>query len=105
MPESIVPNVRDRAAIDRANAQKSNGPRTAAGKQRSSLNALRHGLTGHTIVLPTEDLAAYQRHSHSFLAEYQPRGATESLFSLGIYRQLDNAAKILKMRQDAKLPY
>ena len=48
MPESIVPNGHDRAAdravINRANAQKSTGPRTAAGKQRSSLNALRHGI-------------------------------------------------------------
>jgi len=32
-----------RAAVNKANAQKSTGPRTAAGKQRSSLNALRHG--------------------------------------------------------------
>src|SRR5260370_16865199 len=68
----------DRAAINRANAQKSTGPRTEAGKQRSKLNALRHGLTGHTIVLPTEDQAAYQRHSHAFLDEYRPKGATET---------------------------
>jgi len=68
----------NRAAINRANAQKSTGPRTPAGKQRSSLNALRHGLTGHTVVLPTEDHAAYQRHSQSFLDEYRPKEATES---------------------------
>jgi len=30
----------DRAAINKANAQKSTGPRTRAGKLRSSLNAL-----------------------------------------------------------------
>src|SRR5579864_7480750 len=68
----------DRTAINRANAQKSTGPRTEAGKQRSSLNALRHGLTGHTIVLPSEDQSAYQRHSQSFLDEYRPKGATET---------------------------
>jgi hypothetical protein len=68
----------NRAAINRANAQKSTGPRTPAGKQRSSLNALRHGLTGHTVVLPTEDHAAYQRHSQSFLDEYRPKEATET---------------------------
>jgi hypothetical protein len=67
----------DRASINRENALKSTGPRTEAGKQRSKLNALRHGLTGHTIVLPTEDQAAYQRHSRSFLDEYRPQGATE----------------------------
>ncbi len=81
MPDSKVSTADraiHRAAINKANAQKSTGPRTAAGKQRSSLNALRHGLTGQTIVLPSEDLAAYQRHSQSFLAEYQPKGATET---------------------------
>jgi hypothetical protein len=38
-------------AANRANAQVSTGPTTAAGKARSSLNAYRHGLTGkiHTL--------------------------------------------------------
>ncbi len=93
MPDSKVPNAApqpnghdraagsqtiDRAAVNKANAQHSTGPRTAAGKQRSSLNALRHGLTGQTIVLPTEDQSAYQRHSQSFLDECQPKGAIET---------------------------
>src|SRR5579864_2901030 len=82
LKNSTTPNghdrAADRAAINKSNAQKSTGPRTAAGKQRSSLNALRHGLTGQTIVLPTEDHAAYQRHSQSFLTEYKPSGATET---------------------------
>jgi hypothetical protein len=39
---------------------------------------LRHGLTRQVIVLPSEDLAAYQRHSQSFLDEYQPKGANET---------------------------
>ncbi len=68
----------DRAATNRANAAKSTGPRTEAGKQRSKLNALRHGLTGQTVVLPTEDHSAYQSHSQSFLDECEPKGATEA---------------------------
>ena len=76
--ESTIHNGSDRAAVNKANAQKSTGPRTETGKQRSKLNALRHGLTGQTIVLPTEDHSAYQRHSQSFLDEYQPKGATET---------------------------
>jgi hypothetical protein len=67
-----------RAGVNKANAQKSTGPRSEAGKQRSSLNALRHGLTGQTVVLPTEDHSAYQRHSQAFLDEYRPKGATET---------------------------
>jgi hypothetical protein len=33
-------------AANRANAQRSTGPRTAVGKMRSSQNAYRHGLSG-----------------------------------------------------------
>jgi len=33
-------------AANRANAKRSTGPKTAAGKQRSSGNAFRHGLSG-----------------------------------------------------------
>jgi hypothetical protein len=64
-------------AANKANARKSTGPRTSAGKQRSSLNALRHGLTGHTVVLPTEDQAAYQRHLQRFVDQFQPKGPLE----------------------------
>jgi hypothetical protein len=67
-----------RVATNRANAQHSTGPRTEAGKQRSSLNALRHGLTAQTAVLPTEDLATYQQHVQQFLDEYQPATPTET---------------------------
>jgi len=49
----------DRNATNRANAQKSTGPKSDAGKKRSSLNALRHGLTGQ-VVLPTEEPSAYK---------------------------------------------
>jgi hypothetical protein len=67
-----------RAASNRANSQHSTGPRTEPGKQRSSLNALRHGLTAQTAVLPTEDPEAYQRHIRQFLDEYAPATSTET---------------------------
>jgi len=67
-----------RAAINRANSQHSTGPRTEPGKQRSSLNALRHGLTAQTAVLPTEDPETYQRHIQQFLDEYKPATPTET---------------------------
>jgi hypothetical protein len=66
-----------RAATNRANSQHSTGPRTESGKQRSSQNALRHGLTAQTAVLPTEDPEAYQRHIQQFLDEYAPATPTE----------------------------
>ncbi len=57
---------------NRRNAQQSTGPRTEAGKKISSLNALRHGLTARVVVLPSEDLAAYNRFSDEFLASLAP---------------------------------
>ena len=64
--------------INRANSQHSTGPQTEAGKQRSSLNALRHGLTSQIVVMPNEDLEAYRAHLKSFTDEYNPQGATET---------------------------
>src|SRR5712692_5210601 len=63
-----------RAARNRENASHSTGPKTEAGKQRSCLNALRHGLTGHTIVLPTEDMTAYQRFTKRLFDDLKPIG-------------------------------
>jgi hypothetical protein len=78
MHPSIYEPKPTRADINRANAQHSTGPKTESGKQKSALNALRHGLTGQIIVLPSDDLEAYQRHIKSFTDEYQPKGATEA---------------------------
>jgi hypothetical protein len=64
--------------INRANAQHSTGPQTEQGKKKSSLNALRHGLTSQIVVMPSEDLAAYQLHVASFHADLQPKGSLET---------------------------
>jgi hypothetical protein len=58
--DAIIPRRPDRAAINRANAQHSTGPRTSEGKRRSSMNAMRHGLTSQVIVMPDEDMQAYR---------------------------------------------
>jgi len=76
-PQSPTPPS-PRAAINRANSAHSTGPRTASGKQRSSQNALGHGLTARTAVLPTEDPDTYQRHIQQFLDEYAPTTPTET---------------------------
>jgi hypothetical protein len=77
MPDFPIPIWTDRAATNRANAQHSTGPSTPAGKIRSSLNALTHGLTGRTVLLPSEDPATHQRHTQDFFDEYKPQGPTE----------------------------
>jgi hypothetical protein len=66
------------AAANRRNAALSTGPVTPEGKRRASLNALRHGLTGQTVVLPQDDLAAYQKHCAEFHTELKPQGLLET---------------------------
>ena len=74
-PQSLTPT---RSRANRANALLSTGPRTDSGKQRSSLNALRHGLTAASAVLPSEDQAAFDAHRRDFFDEYQPATPTET---------------------------
>src|SRR5580698_10604446 len=71
-------STQNRIEINRENAKHSTGPKTEAGKKRSSLNALRHGLTSQIVVMPSEDLDAYRSHVKSFNDEYHPQGATEA---------------------------
>ena len=52
---------------NRRNAEDSTGPRSKAGKQRSSRNAVRHGLTAETVIEPlehAEDYEAFEEGSH-----------------------------------------
>jgi len=64
-------------AANRLNALKSTGPKTAEGKQRSSLNGIRHGLTGQVVVLPEEDLAAFRTFTVEIVASFDPADARE----------------------------
>ncbi len=66
-----------RVATNRANSLYSTGPRSESGKLRSARNALTHGLTSQTAILPSEDPAAYQLHCRQFDNEYQPKSPTE----------------------------
>ena len=102
----------DRAEINRQNAAHSRGPVSPEGKRRVSLNALRHGLTGQTVVLPSEDLAAYQKHCGQFHTELKPEGLLESkcvqtiadaYWRLDRIRAMENSLFGLADYQDAEL--
>lgn len=67
-----------RTAANRANAQLSSGPRTSAGKAASSLNAVKTGLTGRTVLLPTDDVADYERHMQAYESQWAPVGQVET---------------------------
>jgi hypothetical protein len=64
-------------AANRANAQKSTGPKTEEGKKRSSLNALRHGLTGQVSLMTDDDRAAHDAFSKGIIDDLKPVGAME----------------------------
>src|SRR5919109_1099729 len=63
-----------RIEANRRNAARSTGPRTAEGKDKVRLNALKHGLSATTVVLPHEDAQAYQQRLETWTAELAPRG-------------------------------
>ncbi|WP_145278016.1 hypothetical protein [Tautonia plasticadhaerens] len=61
---------------NRANAQKSTGPRTAEGKQRSRRNGLRHGMAC-AVVVPEEDRQAYRAAMARWRKESGPDNVVE----------------------------
>jgi hypothetical protein len=70
----------DRLAANRANSLLSTGPGTKDGNRKSSLNAVKTGLTGVTVLLSTDDAAEYQGHIAAYQNEFQPVGLEESEF-------------------------
>jgi hypothetical protein len=51
---------------------------TPAPAQASRANAFKTGLTGHTVLLPSEDAALYETHIHNFQERYLPAGDEET---------------------------
>jgi hypothetical protein len=78
------PQVSERKAnANRANAQRSTGPRTPAGKARSSLNALRHGILAkaafNLVIEGAERRTEFDAIVAGLAQEYQPRTMTEHM--------------------------
>jgi len=94
----------------RKNAQKSTGPRTAAGKRRAALNALKYGrytephTTEQSMVLLGEDPREFQSFRESLIAARQPADAVERMLLEDIAvlawkkRRLDRAQEALQLR-------
>ena len=62
---------------NRENAKLSTGAKTESGKAKSSLNAVKTGLTGRTVLLPGDDAEAYQKHVASFFDRWKPAADDE----------------------------
>ena len=65
-------------AASRANGARSRGPKTPAGKARSSRNATRHGLLAKVIVLEVEPDDAFQELCRSYAARFDPQDDVEA---------------------------
>ena len=63
---------------NRNNALKSTGPKTAEGRNRSRMNALRHGLTGQVTTMTDEERAAHDQFSKALIQSLAPEGAMET---------------------------
>jgi hypothetical protein len=60
---------------NRLNSQKSTGPKTPEGKERSSQNGLTHGLTSKKYpILPGENEAEYEQFHNAMVRDLKPRG-------------------------------
>ena len=68
-----------RVAANRANAQRSTGPRTLEGKARSSMNGVKHGLLSHQPLLADEDPAEYHELHDRLVESLSPDSAIEEL--------------------------
>jgi hypothetical protein len=60
---------------NRRNAMRSTGPRDTS---RSRLNAVKHGMTAETTVIPGEDAAAFEARLGAFREQFRPRNLIES---------------------------
>jgi len=67
------------------NAKKSTGPLTEEGKQRSSMNAMTHGIFSTIPLLPGENLEQFKLLEEEIIKAYQPTDAMESLLVQRVY--------------------
>ena len=57
---------------NRRNTQKSTGPRSQDGKDKSRRNAIRDGLTGQITTLSDQDRPAFEKLQTEMLAHFKP---------------------------------
>jgi len=89
-----------RIEANRRNAQLSTGPRTVAGRARSSINALRHGITGQVSIMTTEDRAAHDRFVQELIDRLRPEDSLELQFASLIAEDFWRLQRIRSVEND-----
>ena len=64
---------------NRENAKHSTGPKSETSKQKVRMNALKHGYSGHIVVIPDHEKEGFRQHLENYRAEYNPKGITEEV--------------------------
>jgi hypothetical protein len=85
---------------NRLNALKSTGPRTEEGKRISRRNALRHGLTGETVIHGLEDSEDYRGFEAAIIADYNAETAVERELVLRLASLLFRLRRIIAIETD-----
>jgi hypothetical protein len=65
------------AEANRRNAMRSTGPKTIAGRARSRMNALKHGLTAQEITVSEEEAAKFAAFCDDLIQDLAPIGTLE----------------------------
>ena len=104
---------KQRKKIARRNGAQAAGTKSPAGIQQSAKNALKHGLTGKSLVLSNESQAKFDELRHEYMHEFDPQTCVErdlvddmvaSRWRLKRIRVLQTAAIDLQMdRMDAEI--
>ena len=79
---------------NRSNAKKSTGPKTDEGKAKSSINALKHGLTSQRVWLTEEEEGEFKDFRLGLLDELEPIGSLETQFVCRIAAQMWRLARV-----------
>ena len=79
-----MPVSANQLAANRANSEKSTGPRSAEGKKTSAQNARRHGVTAQTTVMTEEDRIKHDDFCSKMIADLSPVGSMETFLASSV---------------------
>src|SRR5205085_855884 len=81
-PKGPMPTPPLKVLANRANALKSTGPTTPAGKAASSRNALKHGvLSWQPVLIPGESPAVWREFARDIVLQLAPQGPVEAMYA------------------------